>query len=150
MPSSKCSRVVDGDAEEGGEEEGDDASSMWISKSGGSRHKVGWPRKAPKLPAKSGGQPSVAKPLPATQVDAWVAAQAGAMPEWHKRAVAAEGEVLHLRGKPHEAEQRVQEAERRATAAEQRATAAERDRDQSGRTPADPSRSRARRGGSKE
>ena len=40
------------------------------------------------------------------------------MPEWQKRTVAAEGEVLLLRGKLKEAEQRVQEAERRATAAE--------------------------------
>ena len=111
--------VVDVDAEEGG---GEDASSMRSSKSGGLRGKVGRPRKAPKLPAKSGGQPSAAKPLLAThaaaQVDAWVAAQAGAMPEWQKRAVAAEGEVLLLRGKVQEAEQRAEEAERRATAAE--------------------------------
>ena len=47
-----------------------------------------------------------------------MAAQAGAIPEWQKRAVAAEGEVLLLRGKLQEAEQRAQEAERRATAAE--------------------------------
>ena len=104
--------VVDVDAEEGGEEEGDDASSMRSSKSGRSRGKVGRPRKAPKLPAKSGGQPSAAKPLPATQaaakVGAWVAAQAGAMPVWQKRAVAVEGEVLLLRGKLEEAEQRAQ------------------------------------------
>ena len=78
--------AVNVDAEEGGEEEGDDASSMRSSKSGGSKGKVGRPSKAPKLPAKSGGQLSGAKPLPAKQaaahVDAWVAAQAGAMPEW--------------------------------------------------------------------
>ena len=43
--------VVDVDAEEGGGEEGDNASSMRSSKSGGSRGKVGRPRKAPKLPA---------------------------------------------------------------------------------------------------
>ena len=106
---------------------------MRSSKSGGSRGKVGRPRKAPKLSAKSGDQPSAAKPLPATQaaaeVDAWAAAQAGAMPEWQKRAVAAEGEVLRLRGTLPEAEQRAQEAERRATAKERRATAAERVRD---------------------
>ena len=84
--------VVDVDAEEG-EGEGDDASSMRSSRSGGSRGKVGRPRKAPKLPAKSGGQPSAAKPPPAAHVDAWVVAKAGAMPEWQKRAVAAEGEV---------------------------------------------------------
>ena len=105
----------------GGEEEGDDASSMRSSKSGGSKGK-GRPNKAPKLPAKSGGQPLAAKPLPAKQaaahVDAWVAAQVGAMPEWQKRALAAEGEVLLLRGKLQEAKQRAQEAERRATAAE--------------------------------
>ena len=81
--------AVNVDAEEGGEEEGDDASSMRSSRSGGSKGKGGRPRKAPKLPAKSGGQPSAAKPLPAKQaaahVDAWVAAQAGAMPEWQKR-----------------------------------------------------------------
>ena len=114
--------AVNVDAEEGGEEEGGDATSMPSSKSGGLKGK-GRPRKAPKLPAKSGGQPSAAKPLPAKQsaahVDAWVAGQAGAMPEWQKRAVAAEGEVLLLRGKLQEAEQRAQEAERRATAAEQ-------------------------------
>ena len=110
-------RVVDVDAEEG-EGEGDDASSMRSSRSGGSKGKVGRPRKAPKLPAKSGGQPLAAQPPPAAHVDAWAAAQAGAMPEWQKRAVAAEGEVLLLRGKLREAEQRAQEAERRATAAE--------------------------------
>ena len=96
--------MVDVHAEEGGGEEGDDASSMRSSKSGGSRGKVDRPCKAPKLPAKSGGQPPAAKPLPATQaaaqVDAWVAAKAGAMPEWWKRAVAAEGEVLLLRQAP--------------------------------------------------
>ena len=75
----KVGGVVDEDAEEGGEEEGDDASSpMRSSKSSGSRGKVGRPRKAPKLPAKTGGHPSAAKPLPATQaaaqMDAWVAA----------------------------------------------------------------------------
>ena len=43
-----------------GEQE-DDASSMRSSKSGGS--KVGRPRKAPKLSAKLGDQPSAAKPL---------------------------------------------------------------------------------------
>ena len=90
--------VVDVDAEEG-EGEGDDASSMQSSRSGGSKGKVGRPRKAPKLPAKSGGQPLAAQPPPAAHVDAWVAAQAGAMPEWQKQAVAAEGEVLLLRGK---------------------------------------------------
>ena len=114
--------LVDVDVDEGGEEEGDDAPSMRSSKSGGSKGKVGRPRKAPKLPAKSGGQHSAAKPLPAkhaaAQVDAWVAAQAGAMPKWQKQAVAAEGEVLLLRGKLQEAKQRAQEAERRATAAE--------------------------------
>ena len=113
--------MVDVDAEEGGMEEGDDASSMWSSKSGGSKGKVGRPRKAPKLPAKSGGQPPAATPLPAKQVAAqakWLAAQVGAMPEWQKRAVAVEGGVLLLRGKLQEAEQRAQEAERRATAAE--------------------------------
>ena len=109
--------VVDVDAE-GGEGEGDDASSVRSSRSGGSRGKVGRPRKAPKLPTKSGGQPSAAKPPPAAHVDAWVAAQAGAMPEWQKRAVAAEGEVLLLRGKLQEAKQRAQGVERRATAAE--------------------------------
>ena len=66
-------------------------------------------RKAPKLPAMSGGQPLAAKPPPAAHVDAWVAAQAGAMPEWQKRAVAAEGGDLLLRGKLREAEQRAQE-----------------------------------------
>ena len=109
--------VVDVDAEEG-EGQGGDASSMRSSRSGGSKGKVGRPRKAPTLPAKSGGQPSAAKPPPAAHVDVWVAAQAGAMPEWQKRVVAAEGEVLLLRGKLQEAEQRAQEAERRATAAE--------------------------------
>ena len=111
--------LVDVDAEEGGEEEGGDGSSMRSSRSGGSRSRVGRPHKAPKLAAKPGGQPLAAKPVPAkqaaAQVDACVAAQAGAMPEWQKRAVAVEGEVLLLRGKPQEAEQR--------------ATAAERDRD---------------------
>ena len=114
--------VVDVDAEEGGEEEGDDGCSMRSSRSGGSRSRVGRPRKAPKLAAKPGGQPLAPKPLPAkqaaAQVDSWVPAQAGAMPEWQKRAVAAEGEVLLLQGKLQEAEQRAQEAERRATAAE--------------------------------
>ena len=95
--------LVDVDAEEG-EGEGDDASSMRSSRSGGSRGRVGRPRKAPKLPAKSGGQPSAAKPPPAAHVDAWVAAQAGAMPEWQKRVVAVEGGVLLLRGKLQEAE----------------------------------------------
>ena len=109
--------LVDVDAEEG-EGQGGDASSMRSSRSGGSKGKVGRPRKAPKLPTKSGGQPSAAKPPPAAHVDVWVAAQAGAMPEWQKRVVAAEGEVLLLRGKLQEAEQRAQEAERRATAAE--------------------------------
>ena len=46
------------DAEEG-EGEGDDASSMRSSRGGGSRGKVGRPCKAPKLPAKSGGQRKV-------------------------------------------------------------------------------------------
>ena len=109
--------VVDVDAEEG-EGEGDNASSMQSSRSGGSRGKVGRPRKAPKLPAKSGGQPSAAKPPLAAHVDAWVAVHAGAMPKWQKRAVLSEGEVLVLRGKLQEAEQRAQEAQRRATAAE--------------------------------
>ena len=113
--------AVNVDAEEGGEEEGDDASSMRSSKSGGCKGK-GRPRKDPKLPAKSGGQPSAAKPLPAKQaaahVDARVAAQAGAMPEWQKRVVAAEREIPLLRGNLQEVEQRAQEAERRATAAE--------------------------------
>ena len=40
------------------------------------------------------------------------------MPELEKRAVAAEGEVLHLRGKLQEAKKRAQEVERRARAAE--------------------------------
>ena len=40
------------------------------------------------------------------------------MPEWQKRAVAAGGEVLLLRGKLQEAEQRAKEAQRQATAAE--------------------------------
>ena len=115
-PLGEGGGVVDVDAEEGGEEEGGDAFSMRSSKSGGSRGKVGRPRKAPKLPAKSGGQPVAAKPLLATQVDAWVAAQAGAMPQLQQRAVAAEGEVLHLRGKLQEAGQRAEEAEWRATA----------------------------------
>ena len=109
--------MVDVDAEEG-EGEGNDAFSMLSSRSGGSKGKVGRPRKAPKLPAKSGGQPSAAQPPPAAHMDAWVAAQTGAMPEWQKRPVAAEGEVLLLRGKLQEAEQRAQEVERRATAAE--------------------------------
>ena len=108
--------VLNVDAEEGREEEGEDASSMRSSKSSGSKGKVGRPRKAPRLPAKLGGQPSAAKPLPAKQaaarVDAWVAAQAGAMPEWQKRAVAVEGEVLLPRGKLQEAEQRATAAER--------------------------------------
>ena len=110
MAGSKCTRgqkrssadiwgevggAVNVDAEGGGEEEGDNASSMRGSKSGGSKGKGGRPRKAPKLPAKSGGQPSAAKPPPAkhaaAHVGAWLAAQAGAMPEWQKRAVAAEG-----------------------------------------------------------
>ena len=91
---------------------------MLSSRSGGSRGKMGRPRKAPKLSAKSGGQPSAAKPPPAAHVDAWVSAQAGAMAEWQKRAVAAEGDVLLLRGKLQKAEQRAQEAERGATAAE--------------------------------
>ena len=73
-------RVVDMDAEERGKEEGDDASSMRSSKCGGSRGKVGRPRKAPKLYAKSASQPSAAKPVPATQLDSWVVAEAGAMP----------------------------------------------------------------------
>ena len=90
--------VVNVDAEEG-EGEGEDASSVWSSRSGGSKGKVGRPRKARKLPATSGGQPSAAKPPPAAHVDAWVAAQAGAMPEWQTRAVAEEGVVLLLRGK---------------------------------------------------
>ena len=48
--------VVEVDAEAGGEEGGGgDASSMRSSKSGGSRGKVGRPRKAPKLPVMSGG-----------------------------------------------------------------------------------------------
>ena len=47
--------VLDVDAEEGGEEEGDDASSMRSSKSRGSGVKVGQLRNAPKLPARSGG-----------------------------------------------------------------------------------------------
>ena len=109
-------------AEQGGEEEGDDASSMRSSKSGGSKGKGGGPRNAPKFSSNSGTQPSAAKPLPAkhaaSHVDSWVAAQAGAMPEWQKRAVAADGEVLFLRGKFQEAEQRAQGAERRATGAE--------------------------------
>ena len=109
--------VVDVDAKEG-EGEGDNASSMQSSRSGGSRGKVDRPRKARKRPAKSGGRPWAAKPPPAAHVDAWVAAQAGAMPEWQKRAVASEEEVLLLRGKLQEAERRAQEAERRATAAE--------------------------------
>ena len=70
--------AVNGDAYEGGEEEGGDASSMRSSKSGGSKGKWGRPLKAPKLTANLGGQPSAAKPLPAKQaaahVDAWVAA----------------------------------------------------------------------------
>ena len=102
------------DVEEGGEEEGDDASSMRSSKSGGAKGKGGRPRKAPKLPAKSGGQPSAAKPLPAkhtaAHVDAWVAVQARAMPVWQKRAVAAEGGLPLLRGKLQEAKQRGQGA----------------------------------------
>ena len=105
--------VVDVDAEEG-----EEVASMRSCRSGGCKGKVGRPRKAPKLPARSGGQPSAAQPPPAAHVDTWVAAQAGAMPEWQKRAVATEGEVLLLRGKLQEAEQRAQEAERRATAAE--------------------------------
>ena len=48
-----------------------------------------------------------------------MAAQAGAMPEWRKQAVAAEVEVLLLRGKLGDAERGAQEAERGATAAEQ-------------------------------
>ena len=124
----KVGGVVQVDAEEG-EGEGDDASSMRSSRSGGSKGKVGGPRKAPKLPAKSGGQPSAAQPPPAAHVDAWVATQAGAMHEWQKRAVPAEGEVLLLRGKLQEAGQRVQEAEQRAQEAEQRATATEREGD---------------------
>ena len=104
--------VVDVDAEEGGGggEEGGDGSSMRSSRSGGSRSRVGRPHKAPKLAAKPGGQPLAAKPVPAkqaaAQVDACVAAQAGAMPEWQKRAVAVEGDVLLLQGKLQEAEQR--------------------------------------------
>ena len=63
-PFGEVGGVVDVDAEEGGGEEGGDASSMRSSKSGGSKGKLGWPRKAPKLLAMSGGQPSAAKPLP--------------------------------------------------------------------------------------
>ena len=91
------------DREEGGEEEGDDASSLRSCKRGGSKGKVGRPCKVRKLPAKYGAQPSTSKPPPAKQaaahVDALVAAQARAMPEWQKRAVAAEGEVLLLGGR---------------------------------------------------
>ena len=47
--------VVDVDPEGGGE--GEDASSVRSSRSGGSKGKVGRPCKAPKLPAKSGGRP---------------------------------------------------------------------------------------------
>ena len=141
--------VVDVDAEEGGEEEGDDASSMRSSKSGGSRVKVGRPRKAPKLPAKSGGQPSAAKPPPAAQVDAWVAAQARAMPEWQKRAVAVEGEVLHLRGKL----RRQSSGRRRRSGGQRRRSSGQRRRTGtgtiSGRGPANPSRSRSRKGSSR-
>ena len=114
--------AVNVDAEEAGGEEGGDASSMQSSKSGGSKGKGCRPRKAPKLSAKSGGQPSGAKPLPVKQAaahaDAAVAAQAGVMPEWQKRAVAAEGEVRLLRGKLQEEEQRAHGAERMAKAAE--------------------------------
>ena len=53
--------VVDVDAEEGGEEEGADASSMRSSKSSGSKVKVCRHHKAPKLPAKSGGHARVAE-----------------------------------------------------------------------------------------
>ena len=92
----------------GGGEEGDDG--IGSSRSGGSRSRVGRPHKAPKLAAKPGGQPLAAKPVPAkqaaAQVDACVAAQAGAMREWQKRAVAVEGDVLLLQGKLQEAEQR--------------------------------------------
>ena len=133
----------------GGGEGGDDASSMRSSKSGGSRSKVGRPRKAPKLHAKSGGQPSAAKPLPATQVDTWVAAQAGAMPEWQKRAVAAEGEVLHLRA----SSRRQNCGRRRRSGGQRRRSSGQRRRSGtgtiSGRTPANPSRRRARKGNSK-
>ena len=78
----------------------------------------GPPPQAPKLPANSGGEPSAAKPLPAkqaaAQMGAWVAARAGAMPEWQTQAVAVEGEVLLLRGKHPKVEQRAQEADRQA------------------------------------
>ena len=60
-PLGEVGGVVDVDAEEG-EGEGDDASSVRSSGSGASRGKVGPPRKVPKLPAKSWGQPSAAKP----------------------------------------------------------------------------------------
>ena len=53
--------VVDVDAEEG-EGEGDDASSMRSSRSGGSRGKVGRPRKAPKSPPSRGASPRLQSP----------------------------------------------------------------------------------------
>ena len=104
--------AVDVDAEDAGGEERDDGSSQRSSKSGRSKS-PGRPRKGPKLAPKLAAKPPPAKQPPA-DVGAWVAAQAGAMPEWQKRAVA----VLLLREKVQEAKQRAQGAERRATGAE--------------------------------
>ena len=101
--------VVEVDAEEGGGGRGTMPPPCGAPRA--ARQGARWAGPArPQTSLQIGGQPSGAKPLPATQaaahVDAWVAAQAGAMPEWQKRAVAAEGEVLLLRGKLQEVEQR--------------------------------------------
>ena len=164
MPSSKCSRGQKRSTasirerwgewwtwmrRRGGEEEGDDASSMRSSKSGGSRGKVGRPRKAPNLPAQSVGQPVAAKPVLATQVDAWVAAQAEAMPEWQKRALAAEGKFSTREGRS----RRQGSGRRRRSGGQWRRSSGQRRRSGtgtiSGRMPANPSRRRARRGSSR-
>ena len=158
MPGSKCTRVQKRSTAsiwgrlgewwtwmEGGEGEGDNGSSMRSSRIGGARSRVGRPRKAPKLAAKPGGQPLAAKPLPAkqaaAQVDAWVAAPAGAMPEWQKPVVAADGEVFLLRGKLQEAD-----SGRRRRSGGQRWRSGT--GTSSGCRPANPSRRRARTGNS--
>ena len=127
--------VVDVHAEEG-EGEGDDASSMRSFRSGGSKGKVGRPRKAPKLLPSQGASPRLHRPRRQRMcTDAWVAAEAGAMPEWQKRAVAAEGEVLLLQG-----------STRRRSSGRGRRSGGQRQRSGSGtccgRRPANPSPSR--------
>ena len=78
------------------------------SRSRGSKCQVvGRPRKAQRTPPPT-PLPTVPAITPSAQVADWLQQQQQAQPQWQQRAVAAEGEVLHLWGKLQDAQQEAQ------------------------------------------